>query len=124
VADVPFRKIIPTLRVRDVAATLVWYRDTLGFKVEGQQGDVFGSVTRGFGRDAAAVNIYFLCDGEPIQPALCYVLVDEVDDLCREFRARGATIVEEPADRPWGYRQFLLEDLNGHRFYFFRFLEA
>lgn len=35
----------------------------------------------------------------------------------------GARITEGVEDRPWGYRQFTLEDLDGHRLTFFRFLD-
>lgn len=47
-----------------------------------------------------------------------------VDGLCRVFRLRGAHIVENPADEPWGNRQFTLDDLNAHIFYYFRFSDG
>jgi hypothetical protein len=54
----------------------------------------------------------------------CYVFADEVDMLCGAFKARGSRIVEELADKPWGYREFTLEDVNGHIFHYFRGSEA
>jgi uncharacterized glyoxalase superfamily protein PhnB len=118
-----FRGVIPELPVADVDAALAYYRDVLAFSVEGRHQDehgevVFGSVLRG------RANFYFRKTSGPIAPNRCYVFADEVDELCATFRARGARIVEGPADRPWGYRQFTLEDLNGHLFHYFRFSDG
>ncbi len=32
-----------------------------------------------------------------------------------ELKARGAKVIEEPSDRPWDARQFVVEDPNGYR---------
>ena len=112
-----FHGIIPELQVPDVVTALQWYRDVLGYRIEGQTENVFGSVLRG------RANIYLRQSDELRQTTYYWVFVDEVDELCQSFRERGATILEPPADKPWGYRQFTLEDLNGYRFYYFRFLE-
>ena len=118
-----FRGVIPELPVADVDATLGYYRDVLGFSVEGRHEDesgdvVFGSVLCG------RANLYFSKTEEPIAVNRCYVFLDEVDALCAAFKARGARIMEEPEDKPWGYRQFTLEDVNGHLFYYFRFSDG
>ncbi len=115
-----FRGVIPVLPVADVDATLNYYRYVLGYSVEGRHQDeagqvVFGSVLCG------QANFYFSRTNEPIAANHCYVFADEVDYLCAAFKANGAKIVDEPADMPWGYRQFTLQDLNGHIFYYFRF---
>jgi uncharacterized glyoxalase superfamily protein PhnB len=47
-----------------------------------------------------------------------------VDDLCRSFRSRGAHVVDEPADKPWKYRQFTVKDPDGHLLTFFRFSDG
>lgn len=112
--------LIPELQVADVDAALAYYRDALGFSVEGRHLDesgnvVFGSVLCG------SANFYFSrCDGPPA-PARCWVGVGDVDALSELLAARGARIIEEVEDKPWGYRQFTAEDLNGHRLTFFQF---
>lgn len=118
-----FRGIIPELPVPDVDAALAYYRDVLGFSVEGRHRDecgdvVFGSVLCG------RANFYFSKTNRPIAPNRCYVFADEVDALCATFRARGARVIEEPADQPWGYRQFTVADINGHILHFFRFSDG
>ena len=113
-----FHSVIPELAVPDVIATLTWYRDVLGYSIEGQTEDYFGSVLRG------RVNFYVRKSNASFYPATYSVFVDEVDELCQSFQGRGATIVEQPEDKPWGYRQFTLEDLNGYRFHYFRFSDG
>jgi catechol 2,3-dioxygenase-like lactoylglutathione lyase family enzyme len=112
-----FHRVIPELAVPDVPTTLSWYRDVLGDRIEGQTEDVFGSVLRG------RANFYISKSDAAQAAPPDWVFVDEVDQLCESFQACGATILEPPHDTPWGYRQFTLEDLNGYRFYYFRFLD-
>jgi uncharacterized glyoxalase superfamily protein PhnB len=115
-----FLGVIPELPVLDVDASLAYYRDILGFRVEGRHlGEanevVFGSVLRG------RTNIYVSRKNEPVAKSYCWICVDEVDELFATLKAKGARLVEEPADKPWGYRQFTLEDTDGHKLTFFRF---
>ncbi len=118
-----FRGVIPEFPVPDIDATLDYYRTVLGFSVcgrhENDRGEVvFGSVLRG------QANIYLSRSGGPVSSQRCWVFVDEVDDLCRSFKARGAHIAIEPADMPWKYRQFTVEDPDGHFLNFFRFSDG
>ena len=46
------------------------------------------------------------------------IRVDDADAHCRHARERGATIVAEPQDYPYGERQYTAEDLGGHRWCF------
>jgi uncharacterized glyoxalase superfamily protein PhnB len=55
--------------------------------------------------------------------SLLLVYVDDVDAHCKRARAGGATIVSEPADRPWGLRQYLTTDPGGHTWEFTQFLQ-
>jgi len=47
-----------------------------------------------------------------------YVYVDDVDAHCERARAAGATIVEEPADQPYGDRRYHALDPEGHAWFF------
>jgi uncharacterized glyoxalase superfamily protein PhnB len=118
-----FLGVIPELPVLDVDASLAYYRDILGFRVEGRHlgetGEaVFGSVLRG------RTNIYISKKNDAIAKSYCWIGVDEVDKLFAALKARGARVVEEPIDKPWGYRQFTLEDITGHNLTFFRFSDG
>ena len=115
--------LIPVFPVADVDATLAYYRDALGFSVEGRHPDgagdiVFGSVLCG------EANFYFRKTTGPIPVNHCMVFADEVNEFCATLKARGVRILEEPEDKPWGYRQFTLEDLDGHTLSVFRFSDG
>ena len=112
-----FKSVIPLLFTRDVAATVAYYREVLGYQVS-QSGDYWGSALRG------KANFYFTKPSGDIHPAECFVYVDDVDELCADFRAKGAKITQEPENKPWGFRQFTLEDCNGHQLHYFRFADG
>ena len=42
--------------------------------------------------------------------------VDDVDEVTKAAVAAGASIIKEPADQPWGERQSVLHDVDGHVF--------
>ena len=42
--------------------------------------------------------------------------VDDVDAVTVAAVAAGASIIKEPADQPWGERQSVLHDVDGHVF--------
>jgi uncharacterized glyoxalase superfamily protein PhnB len=46
------------------------------------------------------------------------VFVTEVDAPHDELKSRGATIVHPPGDRPYGMRDFDIDDLDGNRLTF------
>ena len=47
--------------------------------------------------------------------AVSYV-VDDVDAVTAAAEKAGATVVDPPADQPWGERQAVLTDPDGHVF--------
>jgi uncharacterized glyoxalase superfamily protein PhnB len=109
-----------SLTVRDLARSLAWYRDVLGF-----------AVAREFRRDGAlvaaslqagAVRILLGQDdgskgadrpkGEGV--SLQITTAQDVDAIAARVRARGGTLESEPADA-WGARVFRLRDPDGFR---------
>ena len=47
-------------------------------------------------------------------PVLVALAVDDADACYAALRERGAFLLREPADFPWGRREFALRDLDGH----------
>jgi uncharacterized glyoxalase superfamily protein PhnB len=45
-------------------------------------------------------------------------LPQNIDATYNELRSLGARIVEPLEKKPWGLRQFTVEDVDGNRFYF------
>jgi len=94
--------------VTDLEATQAWYRDVLGFEIAWASSD-FGAVWQD------RVEIFFARVGRAAPGACLCVRVVDADALWARYRERGAKIVAEPEDKPWGMREFTLEDPNGHR---------
>jgi len=62
--------------------------------------------------------IFFRRRGRPFEPAVHWVFAANIDATYEELRSRGARIVEALEKKPWGLRQFTVEDIDGNRFYF------
>lgn len=119
--SIPPVTVIPVLTYPDVRAAVAWLTSA------------FGAVERvriGEGHRAQlSIGDGAFIVGEPTpptrppapgEPASVSVMV-RVDDArahCARARAAGATIVDEPADRMYGERQYTAEDLAGHRWTF------
>lgn len=113
----------PVLCVNDVSASLRYYVDQLGFAVSWEWSDAdafdapdhptFACVLRG---EVAL----FLCEQGQGHPGswncLNVCTRTELDDLHREYRDRGARIVQPPTDEPWGMCEMVVEDLDGNTF--------
>jgi len=101
----------------DVVATLAHYKDVLGFDSTWTWGDPpsFG------GANCGGVSLMFC-----LQPELAaqvaghqhWKKIEDADELYAKHKASGAKIVEEIGDRPWGAREYVVEDLNGYRLRF------
>jgi predicted enzyme related to lactoylglutathione lyase len=104
---------VPELPVADVEQAQRYYRDVLGFDIGWlYPGNGIGSVSRG---EAA---IFLRRREEPFEPAIHWVFAEDIDATYEELRSSGAKIVESLEKKPWGLRQFTVEDLDGNRFYF------
>ncbi|HYV20051.1 MAG TPA: VOC family protein [Verrucomicrobiae bacterium] len=104
---------VPELPVADVERAQRHYRDALGFQIGWLTPDKeIGAVSRG---DAA---IFLRKRTPPFEPAVHWVFARDVDATYHELKGLGATIVEPIENKPWGMRQFTVEDLDGNRFYF------
>ena len=47
-----------------------------------------------------------------------WVYAEDIDASYQELKSLGANIVEPLEKKPWGLRQFTVEDLDGNLFYF------
>jgi catechol 2,3-dioxygenase-like lactoylglutathione lyase family enzyme len=101
--------IIPILRVNSLAASIRFYVDVLGFKVNwgGEAESTFASVSR----DGRAI---MLAQGEQGHPGtwLC-IGVEDIVPLFVEYSAKGVKIRERPTNYPWAY-EMKIEDPDGH----------
>ena len=103
---------VPELPVVDVERAQQHYRDVLGFEVNWLYPDKsIGAVSR---NDFA---IFFRKRTTPFEPAVHWIFAPDLDATYDELKSSGANIVEPLEKKPWGLRQFTVEDLDGNRFY-------
>jgi uncharacterized glyoxalase superfamily protein PhnB len=104
---------VPELPVEDVERAQHHYRDALGFEIGWlYPGKEIGAASRG------NVALFFRRKTPPFEPAVHWVFADDIDAMYDELRSSGAKVVEPLEKKPWGLRQFTVEDLDGNRFYF------
>ena len=104
----------PTLRVPDVEGTCAFYRDKLGFDIE----FLWGAPPVHAGLRLGCVSIHFSQGAPSPDGHWIYLIVDDVDRLFEWYRSNGVETLDEPQTRPWGMREFNLNDLHGYRLRF------
>jgi catechol 2,3-dioxygenase-like lactoylglutathione lyase family enzyme len=109
----------PVLLVRDVVASAHHYRDVAGFEIVKLYGEPtdFGILRRDDHHLMVAK-----ADPAQIKPHWhilkgvwnAYFWVDDADALCAEMKAAGAKIDYGPCTKPYGVREFGIQDLDGY----------
>jgi catechol 2,3-dioxygenase-like lactoylglutathione lyase family enzyme len=124
-----------TLAVGDLDRALAFYRDGLGLETPGVVGTQFG----GDDSNPAGAVVMFQLEGGlmlalyprtelakdagvPLGPpktgefSIGHLVADrgDVDVLLAQARAAGATVTDEPHERPWGIYSGYFRDLDGH----------
>jgi uncharacterized glyoxalase superfamily protein PhnB len=111
------RRIAPQFFTTAMAATLAYYKDTLGFECVGTWDDPpgYAIVTR----DGRAIHFRL---AEPPTPNPdkyegelldAYLNVEDADALYAEYSARGAEFTRALGDTPWHTREFVVKDCDG-----------
>ena len=107
--SVPRSTVIPELVYPDVEKATKWLCDAFGFTLRIGMGSHRAQLNVG---DGAVVLMEPRGEGESRGYVL--VRVEDVKTHCQRARQRGASIVREPADYPYGERQYTVQDLAGH----------
>jgi RNA polymerase sigma-70 factor (ECF subfamily) len=103
-----FTQVVPILRVKDVCASLDYYK-LLGFENGSTWGEppVWGGCTRD------GVGVFFsIHQGHAGNWLALYA--ENVDALHEQYRARGVRILSAPQSTPWGLREMRVEDPDGN----------
>ncbi len=115
-------KLTPNLIVSDVAASMQFYCDVLGFTrgftVPDEKPYVFGSVTHGSieiffnERQSVAAELPELGKGTGGALTL-FIETEDLEAMYQRAKQAGAPIVMEPKDQFYGMREFILRDPEG-----------
>jgi predicted enzyme related to lactoylglutathione lyase len=111
--------ISPVLLVADLARSVAYYRDRLGFTCE-VYGDPPSFATAG--RDQATILLALAGEFDRLVPHWkivdkmwnAYIRVDDVDAIYAEVQERGAGIDYTIYDAPHGFREFGVQDPDGY----------
>ncbi|WP_207933224.1 VOC family protein [Actinomadura sp. GC306] len=104
------------LYVRDLAASIAFYRDVLGlaFKFEDAGYAEFATETTRFALyEQRRADWLTNTRTTPGPAAEVVFMVENVDTEAERLRALGAEILSGPADRPWGHRTLHVADPDG-----------
>lgn len=123
--------VIPCLRYTDAPKMIAWLCHAFGFRRHLVVEDAAGGIA----------HCQLVCDGgmvmlgshsdDDVLASVCvtpteaggntqspYIIVADVDALCRQARAAGARILQEPADQDYGGRHFSCLDPEGNLWHF------
>jgi uncharacterized glyoxalase superfamily protein PhnB len=124
-----FPRVMPRLRYADVSAAISWLTRAFGFEEYLRWADQGGTVQHAeihlgdvFVELSAAHDDYQTPRHLGKWSQSLIVLVDDVAAHYARARAAGADVITEPANMPWGLRQYTVEDLAGHRWEFSQYL--
>src|ERR1017187_6110560 len=118
-----FKKITPNLVVRNVEASLSFYRTVLGFEpgftVPDQPPYVFGSVTSSgveifFNDQKAVAEDYPALGAKPIGGSLTLLIeMEGIEEILAAIQKSGAKITMPLKQQFYGMREFAFEDPEG-----------
>jgi uncharacterized glyoxalase superfamily protein PhnB len=109
--------LAPQFLVDDLSEAIGYYRDQLGFEPDFVYESFYASVSRdGF-------SIHLKCAPKTVADRThrkqnehldAYVGVRGIEALFDELKSKGAHIIRSLEERPWGCKDFYVEDLDGY----------
>lgn len=117
--SVRMRALAPSLTVDDLAKSVSFYCDVLGFIVAERWEEA--GAQRGVRLKSGACEFFLLQDdfkkgrdrAKGAGFRLLCMTVQEIDGLAESIKARGGTLVREPMDQLWGARDLEIVDPDG-----------
>jgi uncharacterized glyoxalase superfamily protein PhnB len=107
----------PQFLVSALSDAIVFYEERLGFQRDFVYSDFYASVSR----DGAVIHLKRApkpesgrADRKSAEHLDAYLPVSGIDELHEELVGRGAPIVKSLEERPWGTRDFYVEDADGY----------
>ncbi|MGA7935257.1 MAG: VOC family protein [Kovacikia sp.] len=105
-----FLSAVPVLPAPDIAETLAFYTQKLGFAIDFQSEDYAG-----FSRGAVQIHVWQCGDRSIAENSSCRINIRGIEQLYQECQTqnivhpKGALVA-----KPWGLREFTVLDLNGN----------
>ncbi len=104
------RRVVPDIASTDIAASVAFYVDVLGFELSMDLGWI--ATVSSPSNPTAEISFMTHDESAPVRPEVT-VEVADVDAAYERAIARGVEVVHNLRDEPWGVRRFFLRDPNG-----------
>jgi len=103
-------RIAPELPVRNLRSALDYYTDRLGFEIAMDLPNAEYAIVE---RDGVAIHLFEDKSGLN-SPVGVHIFTPDLDDLYRELSGRGADLMQPIESKPWGNREFRVNDGSGN----------
>ena len=103
-------RIAPEIPVTNMAASLRYYTERLGFEIAAMLPDSDYAILE---RDDVALHLFEAQAGTHT-PVAIHAFASGLDELHAELTKRGALVTQDIVRQPWGNREFRVTDLAGN----------
>ena len=115
------KSITPQLRTTDIASSIRFYTEKLGFTVEFNYQDFYAGIRAG----DQLIHLKLVDERDPSIPFVdegghlhLYLEINGVAELAEQLKSRGVAMVEDVHLTGWNTREFVIHDDQGHTLYF------
>ena len=115
------KAIAPQLRTTNMASSIAFYTEKLGFEVAFRFEDLYAGIKAGEQTfhlkqvDEPDPSIPFVEEGGHLR---LYFETDDVDAVADRLKANGVPLLKDVHDTEWQTREIVLHDDQGHTLYF------
>jgi catechol 2,3-dioxygenase-like lactoylglutathione lyase family enzyme len=118
--EMAIRRIVPQLRTTDMASSVRFYTEKLGFSVEFNYQDFYTGIRAG----GQVFHLKLVDDKDPSIPYVdegehfhLYLETSGIADCAAQLRANGVELVKDVHETPWNTREIVIHDDQGHTLY-------
>lgn len=112
--------VIPQLRTTDLQSSIRFYTTKLGLQLAFQYQDFYAGIRAGNQVfhlklvDEQEPSIRFVEDGEHFH---LYLETNDIATVSAALKSNGVSLVKDVHDTPWGTRELVIKDDQGHTLY-------
>jgi uncharacterized glyoxalase superfamily protein PhnB len=107
-------RIAPEVPVTDLRGSIEYYQQKLGFRVAMEMPDGDYAIVE---RDDIAIHL-FQDDSRSHSHVGLHIFTHDLEELYAELQRRGARLSQEIVRKPWGNRDFRVNDHSGNEIKF------
>ena len=117
----PVTGVITQIRTTNLEESIDFYTSLLGLELDFRYEDFYAAIKAGD-------NVFHLKLVDKKDPSIKYVsesnhlhlyfTTPDVEDKANQLQANGITLLSEVSEKPWGTKEFSVNDNQGHVIYF------